>query len=111
MARVTTGGKPGTITTLNANYARGKGGTRVSAEKYEIIRKAILKAVPKTKAGIAFGDLPKAVEKHLGRADRAKIGSIPWYVTTVKLDLEARGLIERVPEAKPQRLRRTTTRP
>ena len=32
-------------------------------------------------------------------------GSISWYVTTVKLDLEARGLIERVPRSRPQRLR------
>jgi hypothetical protein len=32
-------------------------------------------------------------------------GSISWYVTTVKLDLEARGLIARVPGSHPQRLR------
>lgn len=32
-------------------------------------------------------------------------GSIPWYVTTVKLDLEARGEIERIRQSSPQRLR------
>ena len=32
-------------------------------------------------------------------------GSIGWYVTTVKLDLEARGVIERVPNVTPQQLR------
>ncbi len=32
-------------------------------------------------------------------------GSISWYVTTVKLDLEARKVIERVPGSRPQRLR------
>jgi len=32
-------------------------------------------------------------------------GSISWYVTTVKLDAEARGLIQRVPKSRPQRLR------
>jgi hypothetical protein len=31
-------------------------------------------------------------------------GSIPWYVTTVKLDLEARGVIERVPGPGEQKL-------
>ncbi len=92
--------------TLNANYPRGKGGTRVSVERYEIIRKAILKAVPKTRTGLAFKDLSAAVEKHMTKAERGRIGSVTWYATTVKLDLEARGLIERIPDAKPQRLRR-----
>jgi len=32
-------------------------------------------------------------------------GSISWYVTTVKLDMEARGEIERVPDSNPQQLR------
>ena len=98
--------KDQTITTLNVNYARGKGGTRISAEKYEIMKKAILKSVPKTKTGIAFNDLPDAVARNLSPTDKAQFGSIGWYTTTVKLDLEARGLIERIPDAKPQRLRR-----
>ena len=32
-------------------------------------------------------------------------GSISWYATTVKLDLEERKVVERVPGKKPQRLR------
>ena len=32
-------------------------------------------------------------------------GSISWYVTTVKLDLEAKGMIERIPKVSPQQLR------
>ena len=31
-------------------------------------------------------------------------GSPMWYITTVKLDLEARGLIERIPKSSPQQL-------
>ncbi len=31
--------------------------------------------------------------------------SILWYVTAVQLDLEARGVLERVPESSPQKLR------
>ena len=34
-------------------------------------------------------------------------GSIGWYYTTVKLDLEARGLIERIQKTSPQRIRLT----
>jgi len=51
---------------------------------------------------VRFKELSPAVEEVLGQAFE---GSIPWYVTTVKLDLEARGLIERIPNARSQRLR------
>ena len=66
-------------------------------------------AVPADAKGIPFKELPAAVR---GRIDPMLFAgaSIGWYATTVKLDLEARGLIERVPEAKPQRLRRTDRR-
>ena len=46
-----------------------------------------------------MGDL--AVEELEGKFD----GSIMWYYTTVKLDLEARGLIERIPKTSPHQLR------
>jgi hypothetical protein len=42
-----------------------------------------------------------AVESLAGKFD----GSVSWYVTTVKLDLEARNVIQRVPGTSPQRLR------
>ncbi|MCZ7544494.1 MAG: hypothetical protein M5R40_13685 [Anaerolineae bacterium] len=52
---------------------------------------------------MTFADLIPAVDAALaGDFD----GSVGWHVTTVKLDLEARGLIERVPQSRPQRLRR-----
>jgi hypothetical protein len=97
--------RPETIMTRNVN--RGAGGTRISKEKYEIVREALLRAVPKKKDGIAFKDLPRAVAREITRRDLANLGSVTWYTTTVKLDLEARGILERVPGAKPQRIRRT----
>ena len=52
--------------------------------------------------GFKLADLTADVHEELeGSFD----GSITWYVTTVKLDLEARGLIERIPRSSPQRLR------
>lgn len=100
----TTRKRPVTIRTLNVNP--GVGGANVNKERYEAVRKAILKAVPKSKEGIAFVDLPKAVGRHLPGGKIPGGGSIPWYVTTVKLDLEARGLIHRIPGSRPQRLTR-----
>lgn len=95
-----------TILTLNVNYEKGKGGTRMNAARYAAYRKAILRAVPRGERGILFTDLPAAVETALPRGMGKSMGSVMWNVTTVKLDLEARGLIERVPGSKPQRIRR-----
>ncbi len=82
-------------------HPQGKAGVNISRAKYETIRAAILDSV--SAAGeIGFKDLPAAVEAGL---QEPFDGSIPWYVTTVKLDLEARGLLERIPGSGPQRLK------
>jgi hypothetical protein len=78
-----------------------KQGVNISREKYEIIRKEILSALHKQKE-ISFKNLSHAVEKEVNGNFE---GSVNWYVTTVKLDLEARGVIKRVPNSRPQLLR------
>ena len=48
---------------------------------------------------MTFMNLSRAVEKEV----RGKFeGSVIWYVTTVKLDLEARGTVKRVLNSRPQ---------
>ena len=75
-----------------------KQGVNISKEKYDIIRNAIL-CVLQTQKEITFMNLSRAVEKEVnGKFD----GSVIWYVTTVKLDMEARGEIKRVPSSRPQ---------
>ncbi len=75
-----------------------KQGVNINKEKYEIIRKAIMTTLRKQKE-MTFMNLSRAVEKEVrGNFD----GSVTWYVTTVKLDLEARGEIKRVPNSRPQ---------
>jgi hypothetical protein len=44
-------------------------------------------------------NLSRAVEKEVNGNFE---GSVTWYVTTVKLDLEARGQIKRVTNSRPQ---------
>jgi hypothetical protein len=75
-----------------------KQGVNISREKYEVIRKAIL-CVLETKKEMTFMNLSRAVEKEVNGNFE---GSVTWYVTTVKLDLEARGKIKRVHHSRPQ---------
>ncbi len=78
-----------------------KKGVNISKEKYEIIRKAILATLNAQKE-MTFMDLSRAVEKQVNGNFE---GSVMWYVTTVKLDLEARGVIKRVQNSRPQLVR------
>jgi hypothetical protein len=78
-----------------------KQGVNISKEKYEIIHNAIL-CVLQAQKEITFMKLSRAVEKEVnGNFD----GSVMWYVTTVKLDMEARGEVKRVPNSRPQLVR------
>ena len=79
----------------------GKSGVNISMGKYDVVRAAILKALERENEP-AFNELGDAVGRQFGGNFD---GSIGWYYTTVKLDLEARGVIERVPGSRPQRLR------
>lgn len=79
----------------------GKQGVNISRAKYDLIRGAILNVIEQ-EGEIPFKELPAAVEANL---DAPFEGSFNWYVTTIKLDLEARDLIERIPGSRPQRLR------
>ena len=75
-----------------------KQGVNISKTKYEIIRKAILSTLHSEKE-MTFMNLSRAVEKEVNGNFE---GSVTWYVTTVKLDLEARGVVKRVPHSRPQ---------
>lgn len=79
---------------------------RIDSARYDAMKAALLDVIPRTGEGVTFASLPRLVEKKLPRAP-FKGASILWYATTVKLDLEARGLLERIAGVSPQRLRRT----
>jgi hypothetical protein len=84
----------------------GKSATAIATWKYDLVRRAILKAVPKSARGVAFGDLAGLVAKALPVAERKRLGSVSWYTTTVKLHMETTGELQRIAGAHPQRLRR-----
>ena len=87
--------------TIRTLHPQKKQGVNISRQKYEIIREAIL-CVLKTEKEITFMKLSRAVEKEVNGNFE---GSVTWYVTTVKLDMEARGEVKRVPHSRPQLVR------
>ena len=76
-------------------HPQGKRGVNISKAKYEAMKKAILEVLRNGR--LTHHELTHAVERKLkGKFE----GSIPWYMESTKLDLEARGVIERVPGEK-----------
>ena len=77
----------------------GKSGKNIDKQKYETLKKAILSALRNKE--LTHTELFKQLNKKL----KGKFsGNISWYGETVKLDLEARRLIERT-SRKPQKYR------
>lgn len=70
-------------------HPEGKAGVNIDADKYHQIRRAILERVEKA-GEIGFQELAQSLKVELKDTFE---GSVSWYVTTVKLDLEARGAL------------------
>jgi len=88
--------------------AKSRGGvTNIPKWKYDCIRRAILDELEESEDGtVIFGTLSAAVTDRLTSNQLAKLGSVKWHVTTVKLNMEVEGELERVPRRKPQALRK-----
>jgi hypothetical protein len=77
----------------------GKSGKNIDKQKYETLKKAILSALRGKE--LTHTELFKRLNTKLkGKFE----GNISWYAETVKLDLEARKIIERT-SSKPQKYR------
>lgn len=87
-------------------HPEGKCGVNIENGKYRTMRSAILRVVPQSREGVPFKQLESLVTPHLDAEAFDGSASVAWYLVTVKQDLEARGLIEKVPYARPQRVRR-----
>lgn len=99
------------MTTADAKRVRtlhpeGKQGVNIEKSKYDGMRRALLAVIRRRAEGVRFMDLTDLVRPKLDRAVFGPDVSVKWYVVTVKQDLEARGLVEQVPGARPQCLRR-----
>lgn len=84
----------------------GKQSTRIDKWKYELIRDAILKVVPKEAPGMLFKELTTWIEGALSDEELKNLGSLMWYTTTVKLHMETTGELIKL-KGSPQRLIRS----
>ncbi len=81
-----------------------KQGVNISKTKYAQVRAAIESALSEHDE-LTFIELTSNVRNELGAGFD---GSIEWYLVTVKLDMEAEGVLERIP-GRTQRLRLITS--
>lgn len=84
--------------TILTKHPSGKNGKNIDKQKYDTLKKTILSALQKKELthDELFDRLNQGVKKFSG--------NVNWYGETVKLDLEARKLIERT-SSKPQKYR------
>lgn len=93
--RTSTTGVDEKILTLNPE--KRKKGVNISRAKYDLVKGAMLAAF-RAKPELTLSEIFKGVGQRVkGRLE----GSLEWYTMAVKLDLEARGVITRVPKTSP----------
>jgi hypothetical protein len=82
-------------------HPEGKMGVNILKRRYDRLKDFIILTIGQH-GEIRFKDLTNlAVESLTETFD----GKVNWYLVTVKLDLEARNIIERIPGTGPQKLR------
>lgn len=82
-------------------HPEGKKGVNIDLGKYNLIKETIINII-QSNGEISYQEMNKIA---IAELNHKFSGSIPWYVVTVKLDLEAREIIERIPNTRPHELR------
>jgi len=82
-------------------HPQGKKGVNILKRKYDFIKDYILKTI-KEHGEITYQSLDDMAREELRDSFDGKVG---WYIVSVKLDLEARGVIERIPKTSPHKIR------
>ncbi|MFM7597281.1 MAG: DUF6958 family protein [Actinomycetota bacterium] len=75
----------------------------VDAEKYEAMKKALLKVTPKKAPGLTAAEMIAQVTPLLPDALWPGGQKVGWWQKTVQLDLEAKGVLRRAAASKPLR--------
>ncbi len=82
-------------------HPQEKNGVNILKRRYDFIKDFIVKTI-KEQGEITYERLDDLAVKELTKTFD---GKVTWYIVSVKLDLEARGIIERIPKTSPHKLR------
>ena len=83
-------------------HPQGKKAVSISQAKYDLLKAGIVRHLTKNGAG-TFADISKSIAQDLKEKKIKFEGSMNWYLEWVKLDLEARKIIGRVPKTSPHK--------
>ena len=78
----------------------------VDAKKYNAMKTAVLKVLPKKAPGLKGAEMSEAVLAHLPDAEFPGGAKVGWWLKCVQLDLEAKGSVMRERLSKPLRWHR-----
>jgi hypothetical protein len=79
---------------------------QVDGIKYEVMRRALLKVLPRNEPGLTQAEMRPQVLAHLPEDEFPGGAKAGWWTKCVQLDLEAKGVIQRDRSAKPLRWHR-----
>lgn len=96
--------KPDVVAVQNVNVPGRV--ANVNAEKYAAMRKALLAALPRRATGLTQAEMVAAVVPLLPQRLWPGGAKATWWVKTVQLDLEAKGMVVRDAASRPLRWRR-----
>ncbi|MDN5204446.1 hypothetical protein QQ008_23840 [Fulvivirgaceae bacterium BMA10] len=83
-------------------HPQGKAGVNILKRRYDQVKNSLIEILEET-GEITFKELCDLADEIL-RSNNFD-GKTLWYIVTVKLDLEARKIIERVPKTSPHKVR------
>ncbi len=92
--------------TIQLKHPQGKKAVRIRQETYALLKTGILEYL-KQKGDGTFTEISGAIAQDFQDRKVSFDGSLNWYLEWVKLDLEARQIIARIPKTSPQKYRLT----
>ena len=85
---------------VQLKHPKGKKAIRMPKAKYDLLKPMVVKYL-RSNGNATFSAMTSAIAKEFKTNGTKFEGSIPWHLEWVKLDLEARKIIKRVPNTSP----------
>lgn len=97
---------------FNSTRPDGLDGWTIELEQYDLLKAVILESIDAFAAddgSVPLKILVEEAQRRLGQHSAFPGGRLSNYVRYTKVDLEARGIVERVAKSSPQRVRRVAS--